>query len=128
MQSLSKPDLPADDIDHEAKGTHLLLTLKECRCDFLNDQELLARMARSAAEATHSTVLDVFSHVFEPQGISVLVVLAESHATLHTYPESRVVFWDCFTCGSRCQPELSADVLVAALNPGKVEKQVVSRG
>ena len=112
---------------HEAKGIHLLLTLRECSADLLNDQTKLRELACAAAQATGATVLETFSHAFDPQGVTVIVVLAESHASLHTYPESGVVFWDCFTCGTKCQPELSVDVLVAALKPGSTDKQLIHR-
>ena len=112
---------------HEATGTHLLLTLRGCAADILNDEVALSQLARAAAEATGATVLQICAHRFSPQGVTALAVLAESHASLHTYPESNVVFWDCFTCGTTCDPELSVQVLVEALRPASVAKQLVIR-
>ncbi len=110
----------------EARGTHLLLTLKDCAVD-LNDEALLRDVVDRAAKATGATVLQLTSHRFHPQGITVLAVLAESHASLHTYPESSTVFWDCFTCGDTCVPEKSIDVLTEGLKPHTINKQIVSR-
>jgi S-adenosylmethionine/arginine decarboxylase-like enzyme len=59
--------------------------------------------------------------------VTTLAVLAESHASLHTYPENKLVFWDCFTCGTTCDPELSVAVLVELLHATVISKQVVSR-
>ncbi len=128
MQNTSSIKREETSAVHDAMGTHLLLTLRGCTADLLNDKGELELLARSAASATGATVLQTFTHAFEPQGVTALVVLAESHASLHTYPESQVVFWDCFTCGSKCRPELSADVLISALKPASVEEQMIRRG
>ncbi|HEY9682825.1 MAG TPA: adenosylmethionine decarboxylase [Oculatellaceae cyanobacterium] len=116
------------EVSYEATGTHLLLTLADCRADLINDADGLKAMVRRAAEATGATVLQIVAHRFQPQGTTVVAVLAESHASLHTYPESKTVFWDCFTCGTTCRPELSETVLAAALLPERVNKKVVLRG
>ena len=55
---------------------------------------------RRAAAATGATVLQVICQRFAPQGVTALALLAESHASLHTYPEAGLAFWDCFTCGA----------------------------
>jgi S-adenosylmethionine decarboxylase proenzyme len=113
--------------EYEASGTHLLLTLRNCAGAVIHDAEALKELAFAAATATGATVLEIVAHRFQPQGTTVVVVLAESHASLHTYPESDTVFWDCFTCGSSCQPELSEAVLTRALMPAAVNKKVVAR-
>jgi S-adenosylmethionine decarboxylase len=112
---------------YEAQGKHLLLTLSGCASKLLDSEQYLRGVARNAAIAAGATVLQVFSHKFSPQGITVLVVLAESHASLHTYPESGVVFWDCFTCGHTCKPDRSAQVLIDTLIPTHIDKQIILR-
>lgn len=125
---LSLPTPSHGQVTHEASGCHLLLTLKDCSPELLDDESKLRELTRLAAEATGATMLEICSHRFNPQGVTSLVMLAESHASLHTYPESNVVFWDCFTCGTTCNPELSVAVLVKALKPGSISKQVILRG
>ncbi len=110
-----------------ADGRHLLCTMRDCDPDILNDLERLKAMAESAAIATGATVLQVCAHQFAPQGVTALVVLAESHASLHTYPEVRVIFWDCFTCGDTCEPEKSIAVLEQALQPKSISISVIRR-
>ena len=112
---------------HEASGRHLLLTLRDCSPEVLNDELKLRELTMQAAQATGATVLEICSHRFAPQGVTALAVLAESHASLHTYPESNLVFWDCFTCGTTCDPELSVPILVEALKAKVVSKQIVLR-
>jgi S-adenosylmethionine decarboxylase proenzyme len=127
MQVLTESLDDKQEVTYEASGTHLLLTLKNCAPDILNDESKLRELTRVAAESTGAQVLEICSHRFSPQGVTAVAVLAESHASLHTYPESNTVFWDCFTCGTTCDPELSIDVLKRALNPEHISKQVVLR-
>ncbi len=112
---------------YEASGTHLLLTLRNCSAEVLNNEAQLRELTKAAAEATGATVLELCSHRFTPQGVTTVAVLAESHASLHTYPESNAVFWDCFTCGTTCNPELSIAVLTETLKPEHISKQVIAR-
>jgi len=125
--NLLQPGVEKTDTIHEATGRHLLLTLRDCSPELLNDEGKLRELTLAAAQATGATVLEICSHKFAPQGVTSLAVLAESHASLHTYPESNVVFWDCFTCGTTCNPELSVPVLVDALKAGIVSKQIIER-
>lgn len=122
----SRTDVAAE--EHEAVGSHLLLTLAECEhTELLNDIEGLKELATRAAKATGATVLNICGQKFEPQGVTVAAVLAESHASLHTYPEVRKVFWDCFTCGSTCDPEKSVEVLKLGLGAKQLSYQIVHR-
>jgi S-adenosylmethionine decarboxylase proenzyme len=123
-----RPEPQLVPVAYEAVGTHLLLTLSDCRAALLNDADGLKALVQRAAEATGATVLQIVAHRFQPQGTTVVAVLAESHASLHTYPESQTVFFDCFTCGSSCQPELSEEILAEALMPERVSKKIVLRG
>ena len=91
---------------YPAQGRHLLLRLSGCSFALLNDEEQMSKLAYAAATATGATVLELISRKFIPQGVTVLTLLAESHASLHTYPESGMLFWDCFTCGNPHSPPL----------------------
>jgi S-adenosylmethionine decarboxylase len=113
--------------ENEACGEHLLVTFKNCAANILDCEKSLRSLIYEASIATGATVLEICSHKFQPQGVTALTVLAESHASLHTYPESNLVFWDCFTCGNTCNPELSIPVLVEALKPQTIEKKLILR-
>lgn len=118
----------AASVVHEAKGMHLLLTLFNCASDLLNDEEQLRKLINKAAVASGATVMKLDSQKFEPQGVTAFAVLAESHASLHTYPESRTVFFDCFTCGTTCDPTQCVAVLVDALKPEATQHRYIERG
>ncbi|KAB8140262.1 adenosylmethionine decarboxylase [Chloroflexia bacterium SDU3-3] len=112
---------------YAAHGRHLLLTLEGCEPAMLDDLVALEVLVRRAAEATGATVLRQIVHGFAPQGVTALALLAESHASLHTYPEHGAAFWDCFTCGDACDPQRSVAVLVEALRPRHIQRQLVER-
>lgn len=65
-----------------------------------------------AAQRAHATIVDVVFHQFNPYGISGVVVIAESHLTIHTWPEYRFAAIDVFTCGETLNPEIAAEYLV----------------
>ncbi|NTW03294.1 MAG: adenosylmethionine decarboxylase [Oscillochloris sp.] len=119
--------LPDPSQDYGAHGRHLLLTLTGCPAQLLDDLTGLENLVRRAAAATGATVLEVMSHQFAPQGVTALALLAESHASLHTYPERGLAFWDCFTCGMSCDPARSIAVLSQALQATSVQQQEIQR-
>jgi len=127
MQTLLEPSIKNESSAHEARGFHLLLTLKGCDAELLNDKSKLEELTRIAALATGATVLQICAHQFKPQGVTSMAILAESHASLHTYPESNLAFWDCFTCGTECVPEKSVSILVEALKPKFFSKEMIYR-
>lgn len=89
----------------KALGQHLLIELYGCSFDALDDMALVRDTMLQAAKMVHATVLGVTEHKFDPHGVSVVVVIAESHLTIHTWPEYGYAAADVFTCGD----SLSAD-------------------
>ena len=89
--------------------------------------ELTSLMAEAATLAG-ATVLQTMSHVFEPQGLTVVLLLAESHMSLHTWPERDLVAVDIFTCGESMDPQRAIDRLGAALAPTRVVVKTLPRG
>lgn len=112
---------------HPPHGRHLLLTLTGCPTAALDDLPALENLVHRAAAATGATVLRVIGQRFAPQGVTVLAMLAESHASLHTYPDRGVAFWDCFTCGGVCDPTASTPILIDALHPTAATHDLVVR-
>lgn len=94
---------------------HVLADILDVPSELL-DAAHLAPAFRAALEAAGTTVRRFVVEEFEPQGLSILVVLAESHASLHTWPERRAILLDVFTCGA-VSPLPVVEHLAAAL-PG----------
>lgn len=89
---------------HLAYGRHVLVDIADTSAALLNDGDALAHALTRAAVAEGATVLSTIRHAFEPSGVTILLLLAESHVSLHTYPEQGRAFFDAFTCGTRCEP------------------------
>jgi S-adenosylmethionine decarboxylase len=107
-------------------GTHLLLDLWGAAN--LTDPELLDRALRDAAEAANATILHSHFHHFGPDGgVSGVVVLAESHISIHTWPERDFAAVDIFMCGA-CDPYRSLPVLQAAFAPASMQLDEQRRG
>jgi len=93
----------------------LLLELKSCDRKVLDDVEALREAMLAAASECGATVLGESFHQFSPQGVSGVVIIAESHLFIHTWPEYGYAAADIFTCGNSVQPEKAAQVLTRRL-------------
>ncbi|QFU88046.1 adenosylmethionine decarboxylase [Amycolatopsis sp. YIM 10] len=109
-------------------GRHVLAELHEVDPALLDDAAFLRATLREVMESAGATVLGTQAHRFEPQGVTVLAMLAESHASVHTYPELGAMFVDVFTCGERADPELAVRLLAEALGTRSVISSTVDRG
>ena len=88
-----------------ALGRHLLIELKDCNRELLNDPEFLMNFLCEIAEQIGATVVNQAFHKFSPQGVSGVVVIAESHICIHTWPEYGYAAVDVFTCGNSIEPK-----------------------
>jgi len=107
-----------------ALGTHLLVELKDCNPEILKDLNKVKEALVSAAKEAKATIIDVSFHQFNPFGISGMVVIAESHLSIHTWPEYGFAALDIFTCGEIIKPEVAAHYLIKRFeskNPSIVE-------
>jgi S-adenosylmethionine decarboxylase len=98
-----------------ALGKHLLLELKDCDPELLNDLDRLKALLKEAAVDCGAEVLGDSFHRFTPQGVSGVVIIAESHLFIHTWPEHGYAAVDVFTCGTRVKPEIAAEILIKKL-------------
>ena len=112
----------------EALGRHLLLELRDCNRDKLNDLDLLRQTMLGAAEETGATVIGEIFHQFSPQGVTGVVAIAESHLCIHTWPEFGYAAVDIFTCGEGFEPNDAARLIVERLEANAPEFTEVTRG
>lgn len=109
-----------------APGLHLLIDFWDCQG--LTDAAGIERALRKAATACGATVLGVTLHGFgDTGGITGVALLAESHISIHTWPETGYAALDIFMCG-RCDPRRALPVLEAHFAPGRVKVSEHSRG
>jgi len=111
-----------------ALGKHLLLELKDCNEEALNDLGFLRSTLVEAAKDCGATVLGESFHPFNPHGVSGVVIIAESHLSVHTWPEYGYAAVDIFTCGDSVQPEKAAEVLIRKLGAKNHSLIEIQRG
>ena len=110
---------------HQSK--HLLLELYRCDCEKLNDESFLRCILNRAAKLANATVLNLISNKFEPQGVTAIALLAESHISIHTWPESNYSAVDIFTCGQNMLPEIASQYLIDVLKAEEHYLRVIER-
>lgn len=96
-------------------GKHFLLNLYGCSYKNLNDEKFLIDLLENAAIVSGATVVQTIFKKFEPQGVTVLTLLSESHISIHTWPEKGEAAVDIFTCGD-CEPKIGCDVIIQQLS------------
>ncbi len=109
-------------------GRHLLAELVDCDSELLVDSEKLEKAMKDAARIAGATVVDSVFHRYNPQGLSGIVVIAESHISIHTWPEYNYAAVDCFTCGSNVDPGKALTSLKEALGCRKMQVRELNRG
>ena len=109
-------------------GRHVAVDTWGVDFDLLNDAKFLEQKLVEAAEMAGATVVSVQSKQFEPQGATVLVLLSESHISIHTYPEKGFAALDCYTCGEVVDPQVAIDYLVSILKPKTFYPKMLMRG
>jgi S-adenosylmethionine decarboxylase len=108
--AIAQPVTAPGDIT-DAVGKHCILELYDCDCARLDDEAFLRDTITTAAKRAGATLLNLITHRFEPQGVTGLALLAESHISIHTWPESGYAAVDVFTCGDHTMPERACQVL-----------------
>ena len=109
-------------------GRHVLAELTGCPPNVLDDAAALEVCFRDCAEKGGATLVSSHFHRFSPQGVSGVVVIAESHLTIHTWPEHGYAAVDVFTCGRPEIAEAIMALIIAALRAGTVNRTSFARG
>ena len=94
---------------------HILFTLKGCPYGLLNDEAHIRNVLANAATLSESTLIDISSHKFAPHGVTAVALLAESHISIHTWPEDEIAVCDVFTCGEKTSPRSAATYMYEAM-------------
>lgn len=106
---------------------HILFTLKDCAADDLDDEGFIRDIMFQAANKCNSTLIKLHSHKFSPQGVTAVALLAESHISIHTWPENGTAVCDIFTCGDHTTPEDGVEYMRAELNASNIMVQTILR-
>jgi S-adenosylmethionine decarboxylase len=105
-----------------------LIELKDCNHNVLNDIDLLRACLRETAERIGATVVNDSFYQFTPYGVSGVVIIAESHLAIHTWPEHNYAAVDVFTCGHTIEPKDAVPILINKLGAKESSCTEISRG
>ncbi|MFD2654579.1 adenosylmethionine decarboxylase [Gracilibacillus thailandensis] len=112
----------------DTMGRHVIAELWECNIDMLNDIERLERTFVNAALKAGAEVREVAFHKFAPFGVSGVVIISESHLTIHSFPEHGYASIDVYTCGDIIDPNVAVAYIEEHLEAKSTEKLEVPRG
>ena len=107
-------------------GIHLFAEFWDGK--IIEDSKKIERILITAAKKAKNTPLEVTIHKFNPHGITGVVLLAESHIALHSWPEINYLAIDIFTCGEKAYPYKALNYLKEKFHPKKVEIKEIKRG
>jgi len=111
-----------------ALGSHILAEYYDCDISILNNLELLKQYMHEAAIKSGATIVGSTFHQYNPHGVSGVIVIAESHMAMHTWPEYGYAAVDFFTCGERVDPWKAFDYMNKKLKSAKNSKKELKRG
>ena len=106
---------------------HILFTLKGCPSKLLDDEAHIRNILSFAASISGSTLLDISSHKFYPVGVTAIALLAESHISIHTWPEKGMAVCDVFTCGYKTEPRAAATYMYELMEATDIVSQTFER-
>ena len=109
-------------------GFHVLLELRDCNPTLLNDLNYIRQAMLTAAHDVGATVVGESFHRFSPQGVTGILAIAESHISIHTWPEYGYAAADIFSCGSSFLPREAAKRLAEQLESRDAEFKEIERG
>ena len=120
-----------DIISGENIGRHCILELYQCDPAKLNDEAFIRTTLTTSAKVAGATLINLITHSFKPQGVTGLALLAESHISIHTWPEIGYAAIDVFTCGDHTMPEkacklLSKDFLAKHVSFKNIAREIPS--
>ena len=112
----------------QALGKHIIAELYDCDKALINDHEFIEEVMLRAVEISGATIVRPVFHKFNPHGVSGVVVIAESHFSIHTWPEYGYCALDIFTCGDEIDNQAALSHLKNQLKAGNLSVSEIKRG
>ena len=112
----------------EVLGRQIIAELWDCNISTLNNIELIKQIFIDAALQAGAEIREVVFHQFSPYGISGVVIISESHLTIHSFPEKGYASIDVYTCGKKVDPTIAVKYITEALEAKKSEIIEIPRG
>ena len=112
---------------HRFQGIHIILDLYDIASSKLNSINEIEEAIKQGIEKSGAHIVNTYVHQFIPTGVSIVIVLEESHVSIHTYPERNCAFADIFTCGT-CNPYIIEETICKYFSCLVNNRQVIHRG
>lgn len=109
-------------------GRHIIVELSQCNPNVLGSLSKVQEYIVEAAKRANAHIREVALHKFSPEGVSGVVILAESHLSIHTWPNIGYAAVDIYTCGETADPSKACEFLAEAFEAGQVAQSVLERG
>ena len=113
---------------HGPFAVHMLVELHGCKEALLNDPAALKQLLLEAVRRGQGTIVTDVFHTFNPHGVSGVIVIAESHVAIHTWPEHGYAAVDIFSCGTKLDHGVIRDWIAAGMGASDVECRELTRG
>ena len=107
---------------------HYLIELRDVDSELLDNKEQIETLLLRSIEGSGATYINHYFHKFSPQGVSGVIVIAESHLSIHTWPEHGYAALDVFTCGDKSIGETIVGQILAQFNDPISEIKYIQRG
>ncbi|MEM4466590.1 MAG: adenosylmethionine decarboxylase [Nitrososphaerota archaeon] len=109
-------------------GRHLIVEMYGCLHKLLTDLDLAKKVLRESVESCGATYMGEFNTIFDNGGFSYIILIAESHISIHTWPEYNYIALDIFTCGEKVDPWKAYEVITRYYQPSKINIVELKRG
>ncbi len=113
---------------HATKGEHYIVEVSGCNPEIIGDVKKVQDILIQAAKEANVEIWSVSFHRFPPNGVSGVVVISESHLSVHTWPEVGYAAIDIYTCGEQAEPEKAVEYAVKAFEGKHVHITEITRG
>lgn len=113
--------------DYQFVGKHLIISYLDCHPAAIHDEQAIKEKMKEAANASGVTILSSSDYQFTPSGMTQVLLLSESHASIHTYPEFNACFVDLFTCGESFAMDEFDRIMSEYLKPQKSSHKLLLR-
>lgn len=112
---------------YQFEGVHFLASYMNCDHEALTNISFLRQTFLDAASQSGATVLGFSDYIFSENGFTMVILLSESHASIHTYPEYNSCFIDLFTCGDKCSSTAFSEIIKNYLRPKEIDEKILTR-
>lgn len=109
-------------------GLHIIADLYGVNPEFIDKEEDIRHLLENSVKAGNLTKISSHFYQFNPHGATGIILLAESHISIHTWPEYQSATVDVFTCGDSSKAYRAMDYIINTLQPAHIDKKVFDRG